>query len=126
MIPDLKENEETHKVEFEKVPIHKVWQGMEQLVKKGLAKSIGVSNCMIPMLIDILTYCEIKPAVNQIECHPYFNRQEVIDFHRKLDVNVEAYAPLGSREFNHRGTKMNLLDDKTLKKIAEKYNKTPA
>ena len=53
-------------------PNHIVWQGMEALVETGLVKSIGVSNCTIPVLFDLLAGCKIKPAVNQIECHPYF------------------------------------------------------
>ena len=53
-------------------PHHQVWKTMEGLVKKGLTKSIGVSNCTIPMLFDLLAGCKIKPVVNQIECHPYF------------------------------------------------------
>ena len=52
-------------------PNHVVWTGMEALVEKGLTKSIGVSNCTIPLLYDILAGCKIKPVVNQIECHPY-------------------------------------------------------
>ena len=64
MIVDLEEDENTGEIKFEKIPLHKVWQGMESLVKKGLTKSIGVSNCTIPQLFDILTYCEIKPSVN--------------------------------------------------------------
>jgi len=47
-----------------KTPMHKVWSGMEDLVKKGLTKSIGVSNCTMTLLFDILTYCDIKPATN--------------------------------------------------------------
>lgn len=52
-------------------PMYKVWAEMERMVEIGLVKSIGVSNCSIPMFFDILTYAKIKPAVNQIEVHPY-------------------------------------------------------
>ena len=45
-------------------PHHKVWADMEKLVKKGKIRSIGVSNCSIPMLYDLLAGCTIKPAVN--------------------------------------------------------------
>ena len=57
----------------QKIPNYKVWEQMESLVEKGLVKSIGVCNCSVPMLLDILTYAKIKPAVNQIEIHPYLN-----------------------------------------------------
>lgn len=50
--------------------MHKLWAQLENLVKKGLCKSIGVSNFNIQLLADMLTYCEIKPAVNQIQLYP--------------------------------------------------------
>ncbi len=48
-----------------------VWQEMERMVDLGLAKSIGVSNCGVQLLMDMMTYCRIRPVVNQIELHPY-------------------------------------------------------
>ena len=45
-------------------PNHVVWAEMEALVEKGLTKSIGVSNCTMPMLMDMLSFCKIKPVVN--------------------------------------------------------------
>ena len=62
-------------------PNHVIWSQMEGLVKKGLTKSIGVSNCTIPVLFDILGSCKIKPVVNQVECHPYLQQKAVNDFH---------------------------------------------
>jgi diketogulonate reductase-like aldo/keto reductase len=53
-----------------KVPMHKLWPMMESLVAKGLTKSIGVSNFNIQLLADMLTYCKIRPAVNQIQLYP--------------------------------------------------------
>ena len=49
-----------------KVPMHQLWPQMEALVEKGLAKAIGVSNFNLQLLADMLTYCKIKPACNQI------------------------------------------------------------
>jgi len=51
-------------LEFNKAPLHEVWKEMEGLVKKGLTKSIGVSNCTVAMLLNVLSYAEIPPAVN--------------------------------------------------------------
>jgi diketogulonate reductase-like aldo/keto reductase len=52
------------KLEIKPTPTHEVWRGMESCVEKGLTKSIGVSNCTITMLVDLLTYAKIKPATN--------------------------------------------------------------
>jgi diketogulonate reductase-like aldo/keto reductase len=52
-------------------PTHKVWAELERLVDAGLIKSIGVSNCTIPMLVDLWAYARIKPVLNQVELHPY-------------------------------------------------------
>lgn len=69
---------------------------MERMVEKGLTKSIGVSNALVVQVLDILTYCKIKPAVNQVESHPYLFRKEFEEFHKKFDITITAYAPIGS------------------------------
>jgi len=84
------------KNEVKKIPLHKVWQGMEALVKKGLAKSIGVSNATIPILADMLAYAEIKPVTNQVEIHPYNSLDTFIKFHQRFGITLTAYAPLGA------------------------------
>lgn len=50
--------------------MHKTWAEMEDLVRQGYTKSIGVSNFNVQSLVDMLTYCEIKPVCNQVELHP--------------------------------------------------------
>jgi len=52
------------------VPMHKLWHDMETMVEMGLTKSIGVSNFNSQLLWDMMTYCKIKPAVNEIEVNP--------------------------------------------------------
>lgn len=64
-------------------PHHKIWEEMERMVELGLTKSIGVSNCTIPMLADLLAGCKIKPAMNQMEVHPYFQQSAVKRYHQK-------------------------------------------
>ena len=53
-----------------RVPMHKLWAQMEALVDAGLTKAIGVANFNLQLISDMLTYCRIKPACNQIEIHP--------------------------------------------------------
>lgn len=57
---------------------------MEGLVDAGLVKNIGVSNFSLQLLYDVMTYARIKPAVNQIEMHPYLTQDEQVKFGKKV------------------------------------------
>jgi diketogulonate reductase-like aldo/keto reductase len=52
-------------------PLHEVWAEFERLKEVGLTKSIGVSNCTVAVFLNMLSLAKVKPAVNQIEVHPY-------------------------------------------------------
>lgn len=104
------------------VPIIETWREMEKLVKDGRARSIGVSNFTIPMLEDLLSQCEIPPAMNQVELHPALPQEELVDYCLKKNIMLTAYSPLGNPGYSGR---INVLQDPIVKKIAEKYNKTP-
>ncbi|KAN0055893.1 hypothetical protein ACTA71_011780 [Dictyostelium dimigraforme] len=101
------------------VSIRETWQEMEKLVEYGLVKSIGVSNFNVQNLIDLLTYAKIKPAVNQVEVHPYLTQLNLQEFCDRHGILLTAYSPLGQG-------KCNLLNNEILKSIATKYNKTVA
>lgn len=66
------------------------------VLMQGLAKNIGVSNMSIKKLQDVLSYARIVPAVNQVEVHPYFRNQELIEFCAANGVHVTAYSSLGT------------------------------
>ncbi|KAH8668459.1 ketoreductase [Xylariales sp. PMI_506] len=70
------------------------WRGMEACLEKGLARNIGVSNFLVPHLQAVLKTAKVKPAVNQIELHPYLQRTELVAFLREQGIAVEAFAPL--------------------------------
>ena len=109
--------------------MHKVWAEMERCVDLGLIKSIGVSNVTVPLLLDMLAYCRIKPVMNQIELHPYFPQLDLVNFHAKLGIAVTAYSPLGASGFGGKGEALralNLFSEPVLKEIADKHGKTPA
>lgn len=107
------------------VSIRETWTALEELAQKGLAKSIGVANFTTMMLVDLLTYAKIKPAVNQIELHPYNAQAELVAWCQDEGIAVTAYSPLGSwRMARKQGPK--LLDDPIIKAIAEKHKKTAA
>lgn len=95
------------------------WRAMEDLYKEGLIKSIGVSNFEKTHLEKLLTTAKVKPAVDQIETHPYFQQKELHEYLKSLDIAHEAWGPLGQG-------KSTVLDDPTLVKIAEAHNKSVA
>ena len=108
-----------------KVSIRETWEAMEGLVKKGLVKAIGVSNFTGPMLIDLLSYASIKPALNQIELHPYNTQVKLLEFCNYQNIAVTAYSPLGSPGNMEPGEPV-LLEDKQVVAIARNYNKSAA
>jgi diketogulonate reductase-like aldo/keto reductase len=71
---------------------------LEEICKMGKAKSIGVSNFNQQQLKDVLDVCKIKPAVQQIEIHPYCQNKEMIEFCHSNDIVVIAYCPLGAAD----------------------------
>lgn len=110
----------------EKVSIRETWEAMQELVAAGLVKAIGVANFTAPMLWDLLTYAKIKPAVNQVELHPYLQQQELVDYCKYLNIAVTAYSPLGSPgNYKVRGFPV-VLEDPAVINVANNYKKTPA
>ncbi|GMJ03562.1 hypothetical protein like AT2G21260 [Hibiscus trionum] len=111
------------------ISLETTWHAMEDLVSMGLVRtrSIGISNYDIFLTRDCLAYSKIKPAVNQIETHPYFQRESLVSFCQKHGICVTAHTPLGGADANAKrfGT-VSCLDDPILKGIAEKYKKTVA
>ena len=115
--------------EAKTVPIFELWPKMEQLVEKNLTKSIGCSNYNVQSLLNLLSFCKIKPAVNQVEFHPYYYQKGLKDFCDKENIAIMAYYPLargnGARNYikDHNG-EMDLFKEKKVKKLSEKYEKT--
>jgi len=109
------------------ISLETVWHAMEDLVSAGLVKSIGISNYDVFLTRDCLAYSKIKPAVNQIETHPYFQRDSLVKFCQKHGVAITAHTPLGGGAANVEwfGSK-SALEDPTLQGIAKKYSKTAA
>jgi len=68
------------------------------LQKEGLIRSIGVSNFNIEQVDRVLRLSEIKPAVNQIEIHPYLSQVGLVEFCQRHDVVVTAYSPFSSTD----------------------------
>jgi diketogulonate reductase-like aldo/keto reductase len=107
----------------EPVSIRETWEAMENLVKLGLVKSIGVANFTTMMLHDLMTYATIVPAMNQIELHPYNAQQGLVDYCHSLGIAVTAYSPTGRMGVDLSNV-ARLHEDPIVKKIAAKHNKS--
>ena len=79
--------------ELTKHPMYKVWAGMEEIYKSGKARSIGISNFNVQLRLDLLSYAEIKPVVNQIELHPYLPQVDAVELFKKQEITPVAYSP---------------------------------
>lgn len=93
------------------------WRAMEKLYREGKIKAIGVSNFHEHHLRDLMADADTKPMVNQIELHPFLSQERLRAFCEKEGIQVEAWSPLGHGK---------LLENETIRNIAEKYKKTPA
>lgn len=99
------------------------WRAMERAVAAGKVRSLGLSNfdAADSLYTAALGWAEIKPAVMQIECHPYAQRRMWADKLAKDSIVIEAWFPLGGAMSNGA-----LFRDPVLMKIAETHGKTPA
>jgi len=81
------------------VPIAETWGAMERLVEAGLVKSIGVSNFGVSLIRDLLATASIRPAVLQIESHPYLVQPKLIRYAHQESIAVTAFSPLGAPSY---------------------------
>lgn len=95
------------------------WCAMEELYNEGKIRAIGVSNFRPDRLMDFMLYNEVKPVINQIETHPFFQQIENNKFLHDNKVQHESWAPFGQG-------KLNVFDNRLLIDIAKKHNKTVA
>jgi 2,5-diketo-D-gluconate reductase A len=93
------------------------WQVMEDYVRQGAVKFIGVSNFNRHHLDDLLTYAEIRPVINQIEVHPFMTQEENIAYNRQLGIQVIAWGPFGQGD-------IDVVGHPLLQSLASKYQKT--
>lgn len=110
-------------------PLKDTWQRMEKLYDSGKVKSIGVSNFSVKKLRELLSYARIKPANLQIEAHPYWRNEDLINFCKTEGIIVTAYSPLASddsREKMDRKDDPSIFGDPAIKELAERHGKSPA
>ena len=96
------------------------WRAMESLVDHGKCRAIGLSDITLNELLPICESARIKPAVVQVESHPYLPETELLEFCKEKGIVFLAFAPLG------HGMKPGLLEDPVISAIAARVGKTPA
>ena len=96
------------------------WRAMENLVDSGKCRAIGLSDITLDDLVPLYEAARIKPAVVQVESHPYLPETELLEFCKKNGIVFLAFAPLG------HGIRPGLLEDPVILTIATRIGKTPA
>jgi diketogulonate reductase-like aldo/keto reductase len=102
------------------------YRAHETLLADAKVRAIGISNFMVEHLTRLLKRVTVVPAVNQIECHPYFAQQEVQDFGAEHGILTQAWSPIGGITFYRDGNHGSTLDDPVIADIARTHGKTPA
>ena len=96
------------------------WRAMESLMDHGRCRAIGLSDISLDELKPLYESARIKPAVVQVESHPYLPETELLEFCNEKDIEFLAFAPLG------HGMKPGLLEDPVISAISARVGKTPA
>lgn len=95
------------------------WRAMEELYEQGKIRAIGVSNFYPDRLADLCLNARIRPMVNQVECHPFFQQKQALETMKEFGVQAEAWGPFAEGKFG-------IFENETLVSIGKKYGKTAA
>lgn len=95
------------------------WKALEDLYQQGKIKVIGVSNFSNERYVDLYMNAKIKPMINQIEVHPFYQQEDDIQIFKRYHCAIQAWGPLNEGQ-------RNIFQNDILKKIADKHHKTVA
>ena len=95
------------------------WRAMEELYEAGKIRAIGLSNFGSDRLVDLVMNNKVVPAVNQVECHPFFQQKAAFEFMKEYQIQPEAWAPFAEGQ-------KNLFSNEVLSGIGAKYRKSAA
>ena len=116
-------------VKIAPVPLSETWLAMEALVAKGKVKQIGVCNYNSALMHDLMAYAKIKPAVLQIESHPYLTQERLLRLAAEYDIAVTTFSPLGSLsyiELDMARQEESLLQQPVVLAAAQRLNRSAA
>lgn len=120
---------EKPRMEPDLVPIAETWGAMEDLVEAGLVKEIGVCNFNTGLLHDLIASARRKPALLQIESHPYLTQERLIRLAQQYEMAVTAFSPLGSLSYLELGmaeAQECLLDEPVICAAANRLQRSSA
>jgi len=110
-------------MKYTDVPLMDTWAALEACVDEGLIRSIGLSNFNEKQIQEIYDNGRIKPAMLQVEVHPFFQQDSTVKFAQDLGLTVTAYSPLGSGAVING---MRVIDHPELAAVGKKHDKSPA
>tara|TARA_S200000501_G_scaffold100132_1_gene93566 strand:+ start:290 stop:1267 length:978 start_codon:yes stop_codon:yes gene_type:complete len=120
---------ENPRMHIDPVPLSETWHAMEGLVERGLVKEIGVCNYNSSLLHDLMAYASIKPAMLQIESHPFLTQEKLIKTAKNYGIAVTCFSPLGAlsyMELEMADQNESVLNENAVKVAAERLDRTPA
>ena len=116
-------------MEIDPVPLADTWRAMEALVADGLVKQIGICNYTTGLLHDLMAYAKIKPAMLQIESHPYLTQEALIRTANNYGIAVTAFSPLAALsyvELDMATTSDTVLSQAVVLAAAKRVDRSPA
>ena len=116
-------------MEIDPVPLADTWRAMEALVADGLVKQIGICNYTTGLLHDLMAYAKIKPAMLQIESHPYLTQEALIRTANNYGIAVTAFSPLAALsyvELDMATTSDTVLSQAAVLAAAKRVDRSPA
>lgn len=122
-------NAENPCMALDSVPLNETWAAMEELVEIKLARKIGICNYTAVLLHDLMSYARIKPAMLQIESHPYLTQEALIRTAQSYNIAVTAFSPLGALSYvslDMASSEDSVLQQSAVVSIAKRLGVTPA
>ena len=120
---------ENPSMQIAKIPLIDTWRAMEDMHDKGLIKQMGVCNYNTGLMHDLMSYARVKPAMLQIESHPYLTQESLNRLCRQYDIEVTSFSPLGALsyfELDMAEKNETVLEENVVIAAAERTGKTPA
>ncbi len=114
---------------LDEAPLIATWNAMVELQQKGKVKHIGVSNFSKEKLEELLQQTDVIPEMNQVELHPLLQQDDLFNYCSSKGIHLTGYSPLGSGDRSEQmkqENEPNMMDNPTIKNIAQKHNAHPA